>query len=124
MKKHFFITIVLLIFITSFSSCQKEKVCNVNNPKKDLPWLQEIIDQYKEKQMYRSGVKIYQCSYRDGTGFLFESNSKHPPFGSTFRNCEGIIVCGITSGGVSGYLNTCSDFNIDFENKKLIYCHK
>jgi hypothetical protein len=37
-----------LIAITLFCSCQKEKVCNVGNPKEDLPWLKEFIDGVEE----------------------------------------------------------------------------
>ena len=65
MNKHLLKLIVLnLILITVLSSCQKEKVCGVNNPKKDLPWLKEFIEGFE-----RGHARIYQCTYRDGTVF-------------------------------------------------------
>jgi hypothetical protein len=62
-----FILILFILTICLFS-CQKEQVCGVNNPMNDLPWLKKIKNDAKSHhKLYR--VKIYQCLYKDGTGF-------------------------------------------------------
>ena len=110
---------LLSAFCFLFFSCQKEYVCDVKNPKTDLPWLKESIDrvEYDAQGGFSHYVKIYQCSYRDGTGFLYESN-----LGSSFVNCEGVHLCG-SNIGINPQFKSCSEFNIS-KKRKLIYHHK
>jgi hypothetical protein len=92
--------------------------CQFNNPLTDLPWLKEIINEFEEKAEtmgYNSHARIYQCNYRDGIGFLLEMCEECP---YVLRNCEGSILCDSSKNTEA---NTCSEFNIDFENKELIW---
>jgi len=89
--------------------------CKFENPLTDLPWLKDMIEVWKQNG-WRS--RIYQCIYKDGIGFLLEPCVGCPDAGYSFRNCEGVALCG--GGGLSGQDN-CSELNIDFENKKLIW---
>ena len=115
---------VVLIFSLLFfvASCEPErrKTCNVDNPLTDLLWLKEIVNNAEENTEggYGSHVRIYQCNYRDGIGFSVEMCVDCPDAGYGFCNCEGVVLCG--GGGISGADN-CPEFNIDFENKKLIW---
>ena len=115
-----------LVVITLFAAigCHKSEnlieTCNVENPLTDLPWLKELIDGFEKdaEAGYKHHVRIYQCTYKDGIGFLLEPCVGCPDAGYSFRNCEGVTLCG--EGGLLGGDN-CSEFNIDFENKKLIW---
>ena len=121
-----FSTILLLLAESFFScgekdcQCNNEKVCNVENPLTDLLWLKEIIDGIKKnvETGYIQHARIYQCIYKDGIGFLLEPCVGCPDAGYSFRNCEGVVLCG--GGGEAGTDN-CSEFSIDFENKILIW---
>jgi len=118
--------VFLMVFTTSFSTCKKEndipieKVCDVENPLKDLPWLKEIVDRLIEEDktsFFKPHARIFQCNYIEGTGFLLEMNVASPDGGYYFRNCEGEHLCFV--GGVAGF--SCKEFDIDFKNIKLIY---
>jgi len=89
--------------------------CEFENPLSDLPWLKAIIDNFEDEAEtlgYNPHARIYQCSYNAGTGFLLEMCVGCPGEGYNFRNCEGAVLC---SEG------NCSELNIDFETKKLIW---
>lgn len=58
------------------------------------------------------------CDYKDGMAFLIEPCVQCPDAGYVFCNCEGAGLCG--GGGHSG-IDNCSEFNIDFENKILVW---
>jgi len=117
MKKTILVLVVLVI-ISNFISCQKEQVCGVDNVLTELSWLKEYIDlvEYDAQGGFSRQVKIYQCSYRDGVGFLFESK-----IGSGFLNCEGERLCG--SGiGINPQFISCEEFYLS-KKRKLIYKH-
>ncbi|MDR2556295.1 MAG: hypothetical protein LBC49_01115 [Bacteroidales bacterium] len=89
------------------------KVCNVDNPLTDLPWLKAIVDEIvlDVKNGNPLSVSIYQCIYGSNeTGFLVEIGNMNP-----FYNCSGEILC--IMGGVAG--ETCPELNIVKE--KLIW---
>ena len=89
---------------------EKNKVCNVNNPLTDLPWLKAKTASLIQIQ-YGS---IHQCVYGNGeTGFFVAQGDIR-----TLYNCNGEILCAM--GGVTG-VTTCSPFNIDFEGMLLIW---
>ena len=123
------LTAILLLMVGVFSFCKekeetqeklKEKVCNVENPVTDLPWLKEIIDGFEnfaETMKHNTHAKIYQCDYKDGIGFLLEMCAECSNARYSFRNCEGVVLC---REGFIGQ-NNCSELNIDFANKKLIW---
>jgi hypothetical protein len=85
----------------------------------DLPWLKEIVDGLEADSAagYPQHAKIYQCTYKDGIGFLLELCVGCPDYGYDFRNRKGESLC--IMWGLAGDL--CAEFNIDFENKTLIY---
>ena len=115
------ITTLCLIAATLFAAtaCDKwanlSKPCNVDNPLTDLPWLKDLTDNAQQNGWYS---RIYQCTYKDGICFLVEPCEKCRDAGYSFLNCKGKVLCG--GGGISGKDN-CSKFNIDFENRKLIW---
>ncbi len=117
-------TIILLTLIGGFSSCSqkecpKETVCNVNNPLTDLSWLKELVNSYNDdvKAGYKRHIQIYQCSYKNGTGFLVDDcvGCSDPSF--VLYNCEGLTLC--TIGGIATL--QCEEYNVDLENTKLIW---
>ena len=70
------------------SSCNEviyESQCSFSNPLTDLPWMKEWIDSFENGPPYGSDkiniitydgyARIYQCSYRDGTGFILGTGS-------------------------------------------------
>ncbi|MDR1895618.1 MAG: hypothetical protein LBR10_02375, partial [Prevotellaceae bacterium] len=97
----------------------KEKVCNVDDPLTELPWLKEIIDGFQKDADAgnKPHARIYRCTFKDGTGFLLERCVTCPDFGCDLMNCEGKLLC--TMYGLAG--KSCSEFEVDFENKKLIF---
>jgi len=107
--------VVGLFLLIYLSSCQKEQVCGVNNPIKDLPWLNQLTKDVRQGGLkYR--VNIYQCSYRDGTGFLINMCAVGCyDAGLQLKNCEGENLC--LMWGEGGY--PCTEFNI--EKTKLIW---
>jgi hypothetical protein len=112
MKTHFLkLMAFVLILIPILSSCEKELVCGVKNPVKELSWLKEIIDNNSHD------TKIYQCTYKYGTGFLVDPCASCMDAGFTFFNCDGVIVC--EGNGMTGQ-NNCAELNIS-EKRKLIY---
>jgi hypothetical protein len=119
MKKLIHLLSILFALTAMFAACEKipEKppVCDVENPLTDLPWLKAKIDEFNllvQENPYLS-VAIYQCKYGNNeTGFLIDEGNMKP-----FYNCKGEVLC--IMGGVAG--ETCSELNIDFENKKLIW---
>ena len=122
MKKAYFL---LLSMCLMGAACkeneEKGKTPDFENPLTDLPWLKGIVDEFEkdaEAMGYNSHARIYQCAYRDGIGFLLEMCVDCPDAGYSFRSCEGVVLCG--GGGHSGEDN-CSEFDIDIENKKLIW---
>ena len=115
--------VVITLFVAT--GCDKSETpptaCNMDNPLTDLPWLKAIVDGFEYDAVtlgYNPHARIYQCAYTDGVGFLLEMCVGCPDAGYSFRNCEGVVLCG--GGGLSGEDN-CSKLNIDFENKNLIW---
>ncbi|MCL2436081.1 MAG: hypothetical protein FWD09_08125 [Lentimicrobiaceae bacterium] len=95
------------------------KVCNVSNPLTDLPWLKEIVDEIEYEQTEGIDVhhaRIYQCNYKDGIGFFMNLTIGWTDNLIYFRNCEGERLC-----KVGRYDNTCTELEVDFENKILIW---
>jgi len=119
MKNFFKFNALLLIMIAGLSSCQKEKACNVENPLTDLPWLKEIIREVENDShaVLCNHVRIYQCAYSDGIGFML--NRECPDIPYSFLNCEGVILC--SGGGFTGEDN-CAELKI--KKPKLIYHHE
>ena len=93
----------------------EENSCRFQNPLTDLPWLKEIVEWSQE---HLQGIDIYQCTYKDGIGFLIGDGWSCYDPAWTFRDCEGMVLCG--GGGISGE-NHCLEYNIDYEHKKLIW---
>ena len=96
------------------------EACNVDNPLTDLPWLKEMVDGVEKdiEAGYKRHARIYLCTYKDGTGFLLEMCVACPDAGYSFVNCEGVVLCG--GGGITG-IDNCPEFNIDYENKELLW---
>ena len=123
MKKSKFI--MIMFFLVCFS-CQNKtsddenKVCKVNDPLTDLPWLKAVINENEQTtQGERSLMRIYQCSYKDGTGFIVELCTSCSDSQSSLFNCEGIHLC--DKEGIAGNIFTCKEFNIIDSSIKLIY---
>ena len=93
--------------------------CEFDNPLTDLPWLKDIIAEFEKEAEAGNEVyaKIYQCTYKDGTGFLIEPRVGCPNVGYVLTSCEGNSLCLI--GGLLG--DVCTEYRVDFENKKLIW---
>lgn len=84
----------------------------------DLPWLKETIEEYRNRieAGYFEHVRIHQCTYRDGIGFLLNSCIECMDVGFGLIDVEGKFLC---SDG--GWVNTCGDYNVDYANTKLIW---
>jgi hypothetical protein len=111
---------VVLILLFAITSCEKpNKICNVDSPLTDLPWLKQMVANFSADSL--TTVKIHQCTYQNNkTGFLIEPCVGCPDAGYSFRSCDGTVLCG--GGGISGE-ETCQELDIDFNNKQLIYQH-
>jgi len=90
--------------------------CKFDNPLIDLPWLEGLVNE--AITLGENNARIYQCSYKSGIGFLIEKYVESLDYGYIFRNCKGDVLCG---GGDFSDEDACSEFHIDFENKKLIW---
>jgi len=126
--KTFKLTAILLMMAGGFYSCTgdsksssefpegstQKQTGDVNHPLPDLPWLKAKVDEITLLSQSNSmRIAIYQCTYGDGnTGFLIDQGNIKP-----FYNYNGDVLC--TMGGAVG--ETCSELNIDFENKQLIW---
>ena len=109
---------MIMFFLVCFS-CQNKtgddenKVCKVNDPLTDLPWLKAVIEKWEESGYYN--YRISQCSFKDGTGkggtgFILEPCVGCIEFGFSLRNCEGVSLCA-SAWGHSGE-DTCGEFYI------------
>jgi hypothetical protein len=111
---------ILLILLFMAGSCEKSnKICNVDTPLEDLPWLKQMVTGFNNDSLTKT--RIHQCTYQNNkTGFLIEPCVDCPDAGYCFMSCDGTILCG--GGSISGN-ETCSVLDIDFNNKQLIYQH-
>jgi len=93
--------------------------CSFDSPLTDLLWLKEFIDGLEKdaEAGFKNHARIYQCHYKDGIGFLLEICVGCPDFGYWLTNCAGEELC--IMWGHSG--KSCSEFDVDFENKILIW---
>lgn len=94
--------------------------CIFDNPLTDLPWLKEYIDalEFVVAMGESEYVRIYQCTYIDGIGFLLCCVDCIDG-GFDLMNCKGEYLC--TLGGWGALHYPCTEFNINFENKQLIW---
>ena len=120
---------ILLMLAGSFLSCKDknekqctENECNVCDPLTDLPWMKEVIKKnFLEIPGYTFHKKIYQCTYKNGIGFVVEwCATTCDDVGSTLFSCDGEELCYIC-----GFCNEyCNEWEIDTENMKLIFDNK
>jgi len=107
------IAVNLFVFFGCSKSEKQCKVCNIDNPLTDLPWLKAQVDEIELNVQDGNPIRvsIYQCVYGNKeTGFLVDIGNTKP-----FYNCNGEVLC--TMGGFMG--ETCSELNI--VTKKLIW---
>ena len=92
--------------------------CEYNNPSTELSWLEAYTKAFKRnvEDGTMQHVRIYQCSYKYGTGFLFELHAENPKYGYMLRNCAGTPLCTEYSTA-----DSCEEYDIDYESKKLIW---
>ena len=121
-KQQFIIGLLICLGLIFIVSCKKNGICDVEDPLTDLPWLKEIINDVESNTEagFRHHVRIFQCTYKDGTGFRLEMCVGCPDAGYSFRNCQGDVLCG--GGGHDGQDN-CAEFKIK-DTQKLIYEQK
>ena len=117
-----------------FSSCetketQKEaveeekKACYeyIDDQLPDLPWLKEIMGNYKKRieTGYLDHIRIYQCIYKNGIGFLLYYCVECLDVGASLINYEGKTLCFVDNGW---YIDPrAKEFNIDYTNTRLIW---
>ena len=92
--------------------------CEFNNPLTDLSWLKAYIKDFEKyvEEGTMQHVRIYQCSYKYGTGFLFELHAENPKFGYMLRSCAGTPFCAEYST-----TDSCEEYDVDYGSKKLIW---
>lgn len=110
--KNFYIIKTKLIF-------EANPICNFDNPLTDLPWLKEITFTMKEnlKAGNVPNARIYQCTYKYGTGFLLEECVGCTDSGYSLHDCKGKWLCSTDYEAGDSFEN----FNVDFKNKLLIF---
>ena len=142
MKKNIFLfAAIMLISSVAFWACNKDEEdagnfnstreaeevvtpCGFENPLTDLPWLKEMIEQFELYERtpevllgYVANIRIYQCTYNGGIGFLLSECAGCPDAASWLLNCEGEKLC--MMGGIAGF--TCPEFEIDPGSQILIW---
>ena len=97
----------------------KEELTIVENPLTDLPWLKRQVDDFvKDSDAgFKHHVRVYQCAYAGGTGFLLELCVGCPDAGYLLKSYEGESLCVLW--GIAG--DPCAELAVDFENKKLLW---
>jgi len=111
------LTVIGLFLLISLSSCQKEKICDVTNPLRDLPWLKEIK---KNGYIYPKGMyrNIYQCTYNNGIdGFYIEPCVNCQDYIASLFSCEGTVLFDLQE--IINYKIYHEEWNV--EDKKLIW---
>ena len=94
----------------------REEFCNCKNPINDLPWLRNMVKQYKKTPgLYRC---ISQCTYNDGIeGFYLEPCVSGVEFCAYLYNCRGEELDKVQHG--SEYHAFIAKWNID--NREIIW---
>jgi hypothetical protein len=91
MKKNILKIIAILLLLGGcLISCEKNnsKVCNVDNPLTDLPWLKEIIS--GNSGMY---MNIFQCTYNNAlNAFFVEPCVNCHDYVAVLYSCNGDIL--------------------------------
>ena len=98
--KMFKITAILLMLAGNFFPCgcsesaqnpnyEKISPCHPDAIYVYMPWMDAIISEWLEGGVHG---RIYQCSYKDGRGYLFETLEVSDDFKYNFRTCEGVIL--------------------------------
>ena len=127
MKKIKIIFSICCFCILSIYCNKKDKIempqnsCEFSDPLIDLLWLKEMVEKFDSDAAimeYSPAALIYQCNYKYGTGFLLNMCDGCPNESYIFRGCDGIILCEILY--IEGN-NDIAKFDIDFENKELIW---
>ena len=131
MKKNILKISVILLLMTCALSCSKKEELEVETKIEyeeyleyidssflDMPWLKEIVEERRNtiKAGYLSQSIIYQCTYKNGIGFILDFCVGCPDAGFALVDINGVSVC-----YSNGWHDSCKEFNIDYENKKLIY---
>jgi len=90
------------------------KVCGVDNPLTDLPWLEAIVQEFENAQDH---TRIDQCIYKDGVCFLICFCVNCSDITIDFKNCSGELLC--VYGGIIG--NPCTELEFDRDTVTLIF---
>jgi hypothetical protein len=116
MKKILKLTVfsaVLLMLAGGLTFCVKDKnkICNVKEPIKNLLWLKYWTDFWIENKI---PFEIYQCTYKDNFGkekfgFFIDSFDA-----TSLHDCAGTTLCG------SGPEDLPDCWSYEIKNKKLI----
>ncbi|PQJ80026.1 DUF6970 domain-containing protein [Polaribacter porphyrae] len=114
-----FLMFFSVIFLTSCpaNTAFIESDCNVEVPIEDLAWLKEIKTSFEQSTSV-SKKKIIQYDYKNETVFLINSCDDCSDNLVTVYNCDKEVICEF--GGIAG-LNTCSDFEKEAINEKILW---
>ena len=84
----------------------------------DMPWFKEKVEESRSliDAGYLLHERIYQCTYRDGIGFVLDFCVECRDAGFSFVNVDGVTIC-----YSNGWFDSCKELNIDLESKKLIW---
>ncbi|GAB3497170.1 hypothetical protein GCM10027341_17090 [Spirosoma knui] len=86
----------------------RPNTCQVNDPLKDLNWLQDSI---ASAVRYNADVTVYQASYRGDTVFQIDSFIGIDASGGVIYRCDGSVICRsvVTIAGQSGNCGTIAN---------------
>ena len=103
---------ILIIATVSCSKQNLDKICNVDDPLTELPWLSDIVSNSKGSSQK---IKISKVILKDKTTKVFRKRKEGFTViigtyeaVTTFYNCSGEIIC--SAGGITG--ETCNKYDI------------
>lgn len=105
------------ILLTACKTNAQTDMCYIEDPIKELEWLQDVIQRQENLNVDRK-ADIFEYTYHQEKYFMADMCVGCPDFITVVYNCKGDVVC--ESGGITGK-NTCPDFEEESISKRLIW---
>lgn len=125
MRQLYIISLIFWAILISASYCKRDEsisACGIEDPIKNVKWLQSIIDYYNnDTSQTWDTVNIYLYDYNNSNAFALETKKTGVyDIPMSIYNCEGkpIFICG---GLQPPQLDSCNVFFKSASNKILLW---